>query len=77
MATTKNLEDDGHILLLADIKAVQMNAEEGEYHDFANEKFPAPKMALVEHLRAMMDKAMNGAYDNLKIRHYNESRDQV
>jgi hypothetical protein len=60
----ENHEDDGHTLLLADIKALQLNAEDGEYHDFINKKFAAPKISLVEHLRDMMDKAMNGAYDN-------------
>lgn len=57
-------EDQGHIQLLADLKAIILNAEEFEYHDFLNKKFATPKQMLSEHLNDIIIEMRNGKYDN-------------
>jgi hypothetical protein len=59
-----NAQDKGHIALMEDVKDLLNEAVAFEYHDFLNEKYPAPKVELVTKLRKMVDRAMAGDYDN-------------
>lgn len=51
-----------------DLKEIIDEALAGEFHDFHNNKYPAPKMALVEKLRDkgledLAQQVINGEYD--------------
>lgn len=56
--------DKGHDLLVKDLNDLLEKARSFEFHDFKNEKYPAPKMALVEKLDIIRKKVIDGAYDN-------------
>ena len=53
-----------HDLLVAHLKDITRLAEEKEFHDFANERYPAPKMELVAQLENIIKNTKNGLYDN-------------
>jgi len=55
--------DEGSQKLVADLEDMLTEAKAGEYGDFTNNKYAAPKMALVNQLDAMREKAINGEYD--------------
>lgn len=55
---------DGHNQLIGDLQEIWLNANENEYHDFQNEKYATPKVALVNHLQRIINKVKNGDYDN-------------
>lgn len=56
--------DRGHRRLVADITELLREAEAGEFHDFRNEKYAAPKLALHQRLHELDQKMQAGEYDN-------------
>lgn len=56
--------DIGHDNLICDLNELLAYALKKEFHDFANSKFVAPKIALVETLEAIIQSAKSGRYDN-------------
>ncbi len=56
--------DKGHEALLKDIERIQIEAMNGEFHDFKNQKYPAPKMALINIFSQMIINVKEGKYDN-------------
>jgi len=56
--------DVGHNALIEDIRDLLIEAEKGEFHDFINDKYPAPKNALAGRLQAIRENVINGKYDN-------------
>lgn len=55
---------NGHQLLIKDLEEFLKEAESFEFHDFRNEKYATPKMALKEKLDAMAEAVIAGKYDN-------------
>lgn len=49
--------------LINDLKELLKEAEAGEFGDFTNKKYPAPKMALVQKLQELSENTKNGKYD--------------
>lgn len=60
----KNMKDQPHLDLVADLALLLKEASDGEFHDFANEKYAAPKMELERKLSIIRDNVINGKYDN-------------
>lgn len=60
----QELTDTGHKNLINDLKQLLYEAHNGEFHDFANQKYPAPKMALAEKLGELTENVIDGKYDN-------------
>lgn len=58
------IKDEGHLNLINDLSELLQEAMAGEFHDFANKKYPAPKMALNEKLHIIRMGVVNGRYDN-------------
>jgi hypothetical protein len=58
-------DDAGHRALLADLEALLAEARAGQFHDFRNEKYATPKIALHRKLQALAEKVKAGDYDNL------------
>ncbi len=54
----------GHDALIADCRTLLAEAVALEFHDFANDKYPAPKVALVQILDKMSAWVKEGKYDN-------------
>lgn len=50
-------------VLCEDIDSLLQDAKEGEFGDFTNKKYPAPKIALVSKLQQLIDNVKNGKYD--------------
>jgi len=57
-------EDKGHVALMDDLTDIYQEATKYEFHDFKNEKYSAPKMALVQMLNGILAKLKDGKYDN-------------
>lgn len=57
-------EMNGHRYLLEDIKSLLKDAENGEFGDFTNKKYAAPKLKLKEVLDEMSKSVVGGKYDN-------------
>lgn len=55
--------EEGSKLLVEDLKVLLAEAEAGEFGDFTNEKYVAPKIALAEKLAELRDNVINGKYD--------------
>lgn len=55
--------EEGTKILIEDLKAIIREAEEGEFGDFTNNKYAAPKIALVEKLIEIQNNTKNGKYD--------------
>jgi len=55
--------EKGTIILINDLKELLEEAEAGEFGDFTNNKYPAPKMALAEKLYCLRQNVINGKYD--------------
>jgi len=55
--------EDGQKALVQDIKELLAEAEVGEFGDFTNNKYPAPKVALAEKLNALRENVISGKYD--------------
>ena len=64
VAKSEQKIDLGHVHLIQDLKSLLDMAERFEFHDFKNEQFGAPKMALRTFLFGGAEKAKNGYYDN-------------
>ena len=58
------LDESKMIPLHRDLYKLLLEAIDGEFGDFTNDKYPAPKMALVEKLLAMVENTKNGKYDD-------------
>lgn len=63
VAIIKNHEPTGNDRLIADIQTLLADAQAGEFGDFTNNKYPAPKMKLAEILHEMRQNVINGKYD--------------
>jgi len=50
--------------LVEDLEKLLSEAKAGEFGDFTNEKYPAPKMALAEQLLQLRQNIINGRYDD-------------
>lgn len=55
--------DEGSKQLIKDLEELLEEAKAGEFGDFTNEKYPAPKLALANKLGNMKVKVMEGEYD--------------
>ena len=55
---------DAHEKLILHLSQVLELAKANQFHDFKNDRFPAPKMALVDYLQNLIDNTKNGVYDN-------------
>lgn len=55
--------EKGQQILVDDLKALLSEAEDGEFGDFSNEKYAAPKMALAEKFLELRRNVINGKYD--------------
>ena len=55
--------EHGQKVLVEDLEELLREAKAGEFGDFTNEKYPAPKVALAEKLHRLRDNAMKGKYD--------------
>lgn len=55
--------EKGCKILVQDLKDLLIEAERGEFGDFTNNKYPAPKMALAEILNTLRENVMSGKYD--------------
>ena len=56
--------DKDHENLVRDIKTLLSDAEDHQFDDFQNSRYPAPKIALREALLVMAKRVEEGAYDN-------------
>lgn len=61
---TETSEDKGHTDLIADLTELHSEALKYEFHDFKNEKHPAPKMELARKLNQLRQNVIYGKYDN-------------
>lgn len=55
--------DEGSQKLVADLEALLQEAKDGEFGDFTNNKYPAPKMALAGKFLTFRENVINGKYD--------------
>ena len=55
--------EDGIKILITDLELLLKEAKEGEFGDFTNNKYPAPKMALAERLLELRNNVISGRYD--------------
>lgn len=55
--------EKGQLVLIEDLKALLAEAEAGEFGDFSNQKYPAPKVALRGKLLELSDNVVSGKYD--------------
>ncbi len=54
----------GHLKLVSNLTALLQEATDCEFHDFLNDKYPAPKMALDDKLTTIRRNMIEGKYDN-------------
>lgn len=59
-----SVNSKGHNNLILDILNLLEEAKAGEFGDFTNEKYPAPKMALAEQLLQLRQNVIDGRYDD-------------
>lgn len=62
--TSEPKKDDGHENLMQDIADLGYEAQNFEFHDFKNKKYPTPKVELRRRLLEMADRVVEGKYDN-------------
>ena len=55
--------ENGTLVLIKDLEDLIVEAKNGEFGDFTNEKYPAPKVALRNKLSEMADNVIHGKYD--------------
>lgn len=55
--------EKGQHILIADLEALLQEAKDGEFGDFTNEKYPAPKIELARKLYEMRQNVIGGKYD--------------
>lgn len=51
-------------LLIKDLKELLAEVEAGEFGDFTNQKYPAPKVALAEKFEGLRQNVIDGRYDD-------------
>jgi len=49
--------------LIQDLKELLLEAEMGEFGDWSNNKYDAPKVALADKLHTLRQNVINGKYD--------------
>lgn len=54
---------EGEQKLVEDLEELLTEAKNGEFGDFTNNKYPAPKMALADKLHELRNNVINGKYD--------------
>lgn len=59
------MKDKAHLELLKDLKVLLAEATAGEFHDFNNKKYFAPKVILAHKLKKLREKVLKGEYDNI------------
>ncbi len=55
--------EQGQITLINDLEALLQEARNGEFGDFSNNKYPAPKMALAQKFEELRMSVISGKYD--------------
>jgi len=55
--------EKGQQILADDLKELLAEVDAGEFGDFSNDKYPAPKIALAEKLHDLRQNVINGKYD--------------
>ncbi len=55
--------EQGTQLLITDLEVLLQEAKDGEFGDFTNNKYPAPKSALHSKLTELADNVIKGKYD--------------
>lgn len=55
---------DGNKKLIKDLEELLEEAKAGEFGDFTNEKYPAPKVALADKLNQLRQNVISGRYDD-------------
>lgn len=55
--------EEGQKVLVEDLERLLLEAKKGEFGDFSNEKYPAPKVELRRQLLELADNVMDGKYD--------------
>jgi len=55
--------EKGQQVLIEDLKELLSEAEAGEYGDFTNSKYDAPKMALANKFEELRNNVIDGKYD--------------
>lgn len=55
--------EEGQQILIDDLKALMKEVEDGEFGDFSNNKYPAPKVALAGKFEELRVNVINGKYD--------------
>lgn len=62
-AEKKDTLTEGSLAFIEELEALLAEAKAGEFDDFANEKYPTPKMTLRNKLLSMANNVINGNYD--------------
>lgn len=57
-------KNGGHDALMLDLSILLKEASDFEFHDYKNEKYPAPKVALGNRLMEIRQNMIDGKYDN-------------
>lgn len=55
--------ENGQKVLVKDLENLLEEAKTGEFGDFTNKKYPAPKIALAEKFNQLRENVINGKYD--------------
>jgi len=55
--------EKGTLILIKDLEELLDEAKNGEFGDFANQKYPAPKIALAQKFFELRENVINGKYD--------------
>ena len=59
--------EKGQRVLVNDLKELLLDAEAGQFGDFSNDKYPAPKLELMAQLQTLRDNVMKGKYDDSNL----------
>jgi len=57
--------EKGQIKLVKDLQDLLTEASDGEFGDFSNNKYPTPKLALIEKFNILGQNVKNGKYDEI------------
>lgn len=55
--------EQGQVNLIVDLELLLAEARDGEFGDFSNEKYAAPKVELRNQLLKLADNVLEGKYD--------------
>lgn len=58
------MEPTGQQALHDDVSSLLYEIKKGEFGDFTNEKYPAPKIELVNQFMKLAENTKNGKYDD-------------